>query len=1227
MRRIERLPEAIHSSLRSGIVICDFTRIVEELVFNSLDAGATKVSLAVGVGSCYIKVMDNGSGITRDGLVLLGERNATSKIDHLAVMDGTGSFGFQGEALGSISDISLLEIVTKARGRPNGYRKVMKECKCLHLGINDERQDVGTTVIVRDIFYNQPVRRKHIQSSPKKVLDSIKKCVLRIALVHLDVSFKVIDIDSEDELLCMGPSPSPLPILFNNFRIEVSSSLSDLSVSDGVLKLSGCISGPSDIFYPKAIQYVYINSRFICKGAIHKLLNQLAARFDSLNSWKPGTGSQKGKRNRCQICPLFILNLSCPRSYYDVITFEQSKTSVEFKDWAPVLTFVENVITSLWSKNFSDEKSLAGTCQRGRRIFKTQNCQTSAGLPSAQLKNLSENCDNMPAWKECTSSRGNLYKKVSEGKWNKREAGFVCHNDYLSQSCDGTLADCGLALRKDSSTHLSPCNVFSEEHHDFVRDTDRQLNGILCSGWEDVLPKIDAKMNKVSEGGVLFDDCLEHSDDADVSQDLRRSFLRSCFFQRSLINDRTSLASDEEFEFGSNDFKIKQKCIEGDGRVVDEINQSFYGKTVQRDGSPLFQSSPRTPYGTLKGSECLSGDLVKSSFVARKSFNEENRNLPDMFRQVWKHGSNQRSLSRGCFPMTSEPKHGTKFKDDDFTDISIHESHFRFGGDSTHDYYTHTEGEDCIISTNNTEENVHLEKCSFMNSCPDLKGCADHRREISEFYGFDLEDSYSPSPLKRFRETDWSPLASQGEESPTNFSVPSPHYTLPAYHEYEKSSSRNQEITSATDIKKSSRRSKSAPPFYRGKQRFLALSDSSTMVSGKINSLTSLCSSLLPESSNLDYVPHCAETSNLRHSLISCDQYDPSSIRRSEVDFSFAKRQSLKRTPETIDIQDGKLQKKDQHTSACNMKYVECLTSKVILDSSDSGRKWRNDSVNTAGRGLSHNFKDQDNILDIFSGILHLAGDSLVPKSIDKSSLEDAKVLNQVDKKFIVVVAGRTLAVIDQHAADERIRLEELRAKVLSGEMKTITYLNAQETLVLPEIGYQLLQNYAEQIKNWGWIFNILSQDSRSFTKNLNVLHRQPTVATLLAVPCILGVDLTDVDLLEFLQQLADTDGSSTIPPAVHRILNNKACRGAIMFGDSLLPSECSLIVEELKRTSLCFQCAHGRPTTVPLVELDVLHNLIAKLGSWSSVSQESWHGLRQHGLSLERARKRLKFS
>lgn len=68
------MPEAVHSSVRSGIILFDLTRVVEELIYNSLDAGATKVSVSVSVGTCYIKVVDDGTGVTRDGLVLLGER-------------------------------------------------------------------------------------------------------------------------------------------------------------------------------------------------------------------------------------------------------------------------------------------------------------------------------------------------------------------------------------------------------------------------------------------------------------------------------------------------------------------------------------------------------------------------------------------------------------------------------------------------------------------------------------------------------------------------------------------------------------------------------------------------------------------------------------------------------------------------------------------------------------------------------------------------------------------------------------------------------------------------------------------------------------------------------------------------------------------------------------------------------------------------------------------------
>lgn len=83
-----------------------------------------------------------------------------------------------------------------------------------------------------------------------------------------------------------------------------------------------------------------------------------------------------------------------------------------------------------------------------------------------------------------------------------------------------------------------------------------------------------------------------------------------------------------------------------------------------------------------------------------------------------------------------------------------------------------------------------------------------------------------------------------------------------------------------------------------------------------------------------------------------------------------------------------------------------------------------------------------------------------------------------------------------------------------------------------------------------------------------------------------------------YLHQLADTHGSALLPPAVIRILNAKACRSAIMFGDPLLPSECAELVSALKATKLCFSCAHGRPTMAPLVNLQALRNQISMSGT-----------------------------
>ncbi|KAH7848391.1 hypothetical protein Vadar_002232 [Vaccinium darrowii] len=1168
MGDIKHLPEAVHSSVRSGIILFDLARVVEELIFNSLDAGATKISVAVGVGTCYIKVVDNGVGITRDGLVLLGERYATSKFDQLAETDAvTTSFGFRGEALSSISDVSLLEVITKTHGRPNGYRKVMKGCKCLYLGIDDSQRDVGTTVIVRDLFYNQPVRRKQIQSSTKKVLQSVKNCVLRIALIHPKVLFKVVDMESDDALFSTAPSSSTLSLLTSGFGVELSSSLHELSVSDGVIKLLGYMSTPFDTSSVKVLQYVCIHEVaklilfkvYISKGPVHKLLNQLATRFNDVDQQKNNIGSHNAKRIRSQTSTIYILNLICPRSWYD-ITFEPSNTSVEFKDWFPLAGFIEKTVIRFWSEKLSYGYSL------GHRIDISE--EDNMRRETDKTSSLEEGIYEIPKRRCAMNKEGDMMYYQKGNRFNASEfgehqtgLGFDCEVDYSFQSCDGLQEpDTNVFPAKD---HFTKNDVFAEE---------KSKDFILDSSLEDGHLNMDCHKSNGYTGCALSFKCSKRGNGVDnVSHNVTKPFLRHCSARESL--DRESLVSSDGFDFEIDGLRTKRKRLEPYDQVdigeVDDIDQRFdFGQRNQW----LDEVVDDSPFGSSD----------------------------------WPFASKQS-------PVMSDPSSLTKpLVVEHFFGENALESCIKCDIGARYDYLEDWEIKDHIFHFDNTMQDSSTNgNCSlsrWTNKYSDSKSYDSFSGDSRAFLQHrELYDAICPKYSDVLTDdTEWFCFDSHGKHN-GNLRPMSHHISSSVYMDKDENQKTQFTYQEREYVcKKRPRRSNSAPPSYRGKKKFVALSNL-VMEDGKTKIHTTI-----------DDVPTSEETSELKYSQRSARVCKLHSESSSVEDLLVYTRPDEKKATDMSDFQDFMTEQKSKD------RIYSMNSGEENQDPSDSGLKWRKSYPRNAHAERLQNVHNEDTVLDVSSGILHLAGESLVPESINKNCLEHAKVLQQVDKKFIPVVGSGVLAIIDQHAADERIRLEEFRQKVLSGEEKTVTYLDNEENLVLPEIEYQLLHTYAEQIQSWGWLCNIHARGSKSFKKNLNLLQKQPTSVRVLAVPCILGVNLTDVDLLEFLQQLAETDGSSTIPPAVHRVLNFKACRGAIMFGDPLLPSECSLIVEELKQTSLCFQCAHGRPTTVPLVNLEALHKQIAKLGSWNGGSNGSWHSLRRHQLSLERASHRL---
>ncbi|TYH78624.1 hypothetical protein ES332_D03G001800v1 [Gossypium tomentosum] len=1189
MGSIKPLPDAVRSSVRSATILFDLTRVVEELIFNSLDAAASKVSVFLSVGSSYVKVVDDGSGISRDGLVLLGERYVTSKLNHLSDLDAaSSSFGFRGEALASVSDVALVEIVTKAYGRPNGYRKVIKGSKCLYLGIDDDRKDTGTTVVVRDLFYNQPVRKKQMLSSPKKVLHSVKKCVFRIALVHPMVYFNLIDIESEDELLSVHPSTSPLPLLMSGLGIEDCACLQKLNASDGSLKLSGYISGPCDDFTSKAFQYVYINSRLVCKGPIHKLLNNMATSFESLHPEKKANNwTKNGKRSRSQVVPSYIINISCPPSFYD-LTFEPSKTYVEFKDWRPVCTLIETAVQHLWRKNISyaDGLGQAETLKEDANILnvaedffdgssvdlefatrkRTKKYQPSSSLDKLTIDNLFLMDHEDTPFEECNGNTAQFKDQQNDMK-------FVHWTDYSFQSLGDFLSKGGSIVNQRSDWHLwsSDNNILEEDH--FLE------NRFIASGRPNYHVNDNNISSKLGNESLKFESCVtnetvrsvfpfdshELCNDLQFRKNISKPFMQSCSFQRNRPLDRELVESDVGVDSPIDSLKTKRKWVcSNDGfnmMEVDFSDQTFdhLSKTAWQDGPKLVRTN-----NIPTDCDVLRRASVKLFLSCGDVSVEENGLVSGSVMLAENLASGHQSLSLGLCSGTSNPFAQFSYK-------NAIEGSFKSEKRTNFGHFSDGEDEDNQFGVDLISRGSSQEKCiyDFPNTEQGI-GYAESSREFSEhLQQYNLKHKFSPEQFNVVIENgDWPCSDSSINE-----------------YKRQRDCFRYQDFGKNFRPKERSRRSQSAPPFYIRKRRFISLHH---------------CLQTSEEStSNEVHGPYTfLETGYKKPPQLS------SGLHNGCFEPNFGKnRSNMSNKPDKV--QSPIVQKCDKIEQPYCREDPELVPVQVFpsygnQDPLISGTKWRKTRNNKL-----YDADNEDTLLDIASGFLNLVAGSLVPKSISKKCLTEAKVLQQVDKKFIPIVADGTLAIIDQHAADERIQLEELRRKVLSGEGKSVAYLDTEKELILPEMGYHLLHNYSEQIRHWGWICDFHPQDSRSFKKNLNLIHRKPAVVILLA--------------------LADTDGSSTMPPSVSRILNSKACRGAIMFGDSLLPSECSLIVEELKQTSLCFQCAHGRPTTAPLVNLEALHGQIAKMQVRDDEGRELWHGLCRQGVSLERASLRLR--
>lgn len=260
MNRIRILPDTLANQIAAGEVVERPASVIKELVENSIDAGASRVTVDIELGGRRLmRVSDNGHGMVRDDAILAFERHATSKIRTLEDLAAIGTLGFRGEALASIASVAKVELITKIEDDLAATRVVIEGGRLID--VKDAARDIGTTISVRDLFFNTPARRKFMRSEATENYH-IASIVTHYALAHPEIAFTLTN--NGREVLRVSPAKDLRERSFQIFGGQILDSL--LAVNGGreyVAKVSGFISAPRERRTNRDSQYFFVNDRFV----------------------------------------------------------------------------------------------------------------------------------------------------------------------------------------------------------------------------------------------------------------------------------------------------------------------------------------------------------------------------------------------------------------------------------------------------------------------------------------------------------------------------------------------------------------------------------------------------------------------------------------------------------------------------------------------------------------------------------------------------------------------------------------------------------------------------------------------------------------------------------------------------------------------------------------------------------------------------------------------------
>src|SRR5690242_8561519 len=271
MSKIRVLADHVANQIAAGEVVERPASVAKELVENSIDAGARRITIEIEAGGRrLLKISDDGEGMVRDDAVLAFERHATSKIHAAEDLAAIGTLGFRGEALASIASVAKVELTTCTEDAKAATRVTIDGGRMRD--VKDAAHPRGTTIAVRDLFFNIPARRKFLRSEATETYH-LTNLVTHYALAHPEIAFTFVN--NGREVVRAAAAKDLRERAYQIFGGEFLDNLLEVNLGDAQLaRVTGFVSAPRDRRTSRDSQYLFVNRRFVRDRMIGRALSE-----------------------------------------------------------------------------------------------------------------------------------------------------------------------------------------------------------------------------------------------------------------------------------------------------------------------------------------------------------------------------------------------------------------------------------------------------------------------------------------------------------------------------------------------------------------------------------------------------------------------------------------------------------------------------------------------------------------------------------------------------------------------------------------------------------------------------------------------------------------------------------------------------------------------------------------------------------------------------------------